>query len=123
MEQRLAFIERQMGDSADMNILRQEMDRDKKHRDQILDAHSELKDHHASLRERIDYLEKTVGESADKHAKMVEDAHKKIKEHATKMQNMADSHGGHKVTMEERLEAIEASIQGVTDKHAGALEV
>jgi len=75
-----------MGDSADLTMLRQEMDKDKKHRDRILDAHSELKDHHASLRERIDYLEKFIGESADKHAKMLEDAHNKLKDHASNMQ-------------------------------------
>jgi len=122
MEQRLAFIERQMGDSADLTMLRQEMDKDKKHRDRILDAHSELKDHHASLRERIDYLEQFIGESADKHAKMLEDAHNKLKDHASNMQKLADSAGGHKATMEERLEAIEAQFRGTLNEHKDMLQ-
>jgi len=130
MEQRLAYIERQMGDSADTVLLRQEMDRDKKHRDKILDGHSELKEHHANLRERMEYIEKFIGESADKHAKLLEDAHNKIKDQSSKMQQIADSHGGHKVTMEERLEAVESyckgklkeqqdKLQDITNAHGG----
>merc|ERR1719203_1344692 len=39
---------------------------------------AELENHHATLKERIDYLEGLMNDSTDKHAQKLQDAHSKV---------------------------------------------
>jgi len=85
VQERLSYIENLLGDSADQHAA--ELAQLKKSHDQHKDAISkhakELEAikgkaaHHATLAERVDYLENFMGSSADKHSSELEAAHVK----------------------------------------------
>ncbi|CAE7636955.1 unnamed protein product [Symbiodinium pilosum] len=73
--------------------------------------------HSASLGERLDFLEKSLGQSAEKHAKEV-DALKASHSRITTETKLRDAHHA---TVSERLEYIEKMIGDSADKHAKEL--
>merc|ERR1711862_947364 len=74
MEERMAFLEKSFGDSAEKH------ERHARDIEALRGAHGKLSNdakaidaHHASVGERLDYIEKLVGDSADKHEKHAKD--------------------------------------------------
>eukprot|EP00928_Gymnodinium_smaydae_P031046 TRINITY_DN22919_c1_g1_i3.p1 TRINITY_DN22919_c1_g1~~TRINITY_DN22919_c1_g1_i3.p1 ORF type:complete len:1039 (-),score=295.60 TRINITY_DN22919_c1_g1_i3:106-3156(-) len=107
-----------------MAILRQEVQMLKGDTSERLDTiHDKLgvcitHDHHASMRERIDYLEKFVGESADKHSAELEAAHKRLSDCHERVDQETEARGQHHATMEERLKYIEKFLGDSADQHS-----
>merc|ERR1719282_1444257 len=72
----------------------------------IMDTHQR----HASLEERMNYVEKELGDSADKHARAMSDLKKKH-------EDLRSAHGQH-ANVPERLRFLEQQIGDSADKHA-----
>jgi len=70
-----------------------------------------LKDHDA----RVEYLEKFVGESADKHSK-------ELKELGKDLKSLKSSHAEHKESMETRLKFLEDLVGDNADNHAKEID-
>merc|ERR1740121_2981241 len=84
---------------------------------------------HASLQERVDYLESMLGDSADKHAKELEKlkaSHEKHSAAMSKSSKYLDDHkgqmAGHHETLQERINDIEQVLGLHADKHDDAKE-
>jgi len=109
-EERLAFVEKSLGDSADTarmcTDLRRAHDRHARDLGELKDAHSS---HHASVPERVAFLEKEFGDSADKHARMLTELKRSHDKHAQELSIVKGAHGHH-ATFEERIEYIESAI-------------
>jgi hypothetical protein len=122
LEERLAFVEKELGESADKN--------DK---------------HKTSMEERMEFLETKLGDSAEKHAKEIEDAKAKLgdlhgavaacakqEHHATLEERLtfiekelgesADKQDSHKTSMETRMEFLENKLGDSAEKHAKEIE-
>jgi hypothetical protein len=69
----------------------------------MIDAQDAHGSNHASIAERVQYLEEFVGESADKH---------------NQLSNLQGAHDEHRTSMEARLEYMEGLIGDSADKHA-----
>merc|ERR1719491_670543 len=80
LPERMAFIEEQMGDSADKHlehvadlhtkVAGEQAAREKHHgsvKELFAREKEERSNHHASLNERLDYLESVIGDNADSH--------------------------------------------------------
>jgi chromosome segregation ATPase len=137
-KQRIAYIEKMLGDSADkhdkhlqafasLHQSLQEYDgRHKKLSDQFGGEKQQREAHHASVQQRIDYLEKCMGDSADKHRelenshRMLHDAHgrtaKELDGAHKKVQDLHASHDDHK-TLPQRIQYIEKLLGDSADKH------
>jgi hypothetical protein len=97
MEDRMEFLERQVGDSAEKHW-KEIQDLKGKHGDMTkVMAGCAKQEHHATLEERVRFIEKELGESADKHDK-------------------------HKTSVETRMEFLEAKIGDSAEKHAKEIE-
>lgn len=74
--------------------------------------------HHATVQDRLEYLERSVGDSADKHAKALE-------VHKTAHGKLADAHRAqqeHHASLEQRLEFLEVTVGMSADRHPLMLE-
>jgi len=103
---------------------------------------NEMEMHHASLKERVDYLEKMMGDSADKHAKMLEAAHAKADQlhsrlaacerSGSQVGDLKKAHSDlasgkaaletHHASMQDRLTYLEQLLGDSMDKHAKELD-
>jgi len=137
---RVQYLESAVGDSADKHA--QELaathakldrlqghlaDTREKHRSALDDIHKlhrcgqeQFEVHHASLQERLDYMEKLIGDSADKHQQIVKEieGHKAIH---YKLTGESQAHASHRVTIEERLEALETVASESAQVHGDEL--
>mmetsp|Transcript_71998 Transcript_71998/g.211369 ORF Transcript_71998/g.211369 Transcript_71998/m.211369 type:complete len:1246 (+) Transcript_71998:73-3810(+) len=98
--------------------------------------------HHSTMNQRMDYVEKVLGDSADKHAKVLADAHAKLNDmhgrvtlvegHGASLQELQKQHGnlrkekaaleaGH-ASMEERMTYLESTIGDSANRHAKEIE-
>jgi len=130
VEERLEFLEKQVGDAADFHSkAMQSMENNhKKLVSSLEEVHSKVKGekearsaHHATIAERLEFLEKFVGESADKHERH-------LKEIESAKSRLADMNGAvfgekaarekHHATMEQRLEQIEKLLGESIDTHS-----
>ena len=73
--------------------------------------------HSASLGERLDFLEKSLGQSAEKHAKEVD----ALKASHSKIATETKVRDAHHATVSERLDYIERMVGDSADKHAKEL--
>jgi len=140
VEERLEFVEESIGDSAEQHAKHDEAVGDLqraldtlggKHKD-LYDLHHGEKSardgHHAAMGERLDYLEKLMGDSADKHAAL-EEAHKALRDQhgatadsANKnLQNMTDKLEVH-ATLAVRVKYLEECLGESADKHSAAVD-
>merc|ERR1712216_868177 len=70
LEERIAFLEKDLGDSAEKHATTAtELEAAKTRLSELHDGHKQRAEHHASLEERISFIEKDLGDSADKHDK------------------------------------------------------
>jgi len=134
VEERVSYLEQEIGDNANKQSkaladLEAEHRKLKSSHDDLhgsVKAEKELRDgHRSSIVERLEYLEKFIGESAekhDKHMKEIEAANAKLKNlHGQNAANKA-AHEEHKATMEERIEFLEKQVGDTADNHTKALE-
>jgi len=134
IEERLEFLETQVGDTADKHskTLDALEANHSKLANTLNELHGKVKgekaerdSHHATISERVDYLEQFVGESADKHDKHlreIEAAHSKLKDLHGQVAGHRSQADEHHATMEERLEFIEKQINDSADNHTKAVE-
>jgi len=93
-----------------------------------IDGFSQHKEYHASLPERVGYIEQQLGDSADKHAAEVDELHKKVeresqareKHHGSFKDILArerEERSNHHATLNERLTYLEGLLNDSADKH------
>merc|ERR1719210_2859198 len=80
--------------------------------------------HHATLGERVDYIEGLIGDSIDKHARELEALAASHEKHASafsKHSKLWEDHkgelSGHHSTLEGRISELEQAFNGYADKH------
>lgn len=119
--QRLDYLERAFGDSADKH---------NKHMKEIQDAHGKLNElsgahsgekkardeHHATLQQRLDYLEGAMGDSADKHSKEIDDAAKRLKDLGSKHDDHKNDVMNAHADMQQRVKYLEGVVGESADK-------
>jgi len=74
--------------------------------------HEARNTHHASMQERLDYIEGAIGDSADRHAKW-EAMHSKLEGVSTKFAKLQKEHearGAHQATLDERIQYLEEAV-------------
>mmetsp|Transcript_30169 Transcript_30169/g.76232 ORF Transcript_30169/g.76232 Transcript_30169/m.76232 type:complete len:187 (+) Transcript_30169:3-563(+) len=129
----MEFLEKLLGDSADKHELAFQALYDAHNQFEAkcgkqakdLDALKALHAHHATMAERLDYLEQLLGDSADKHA--TELAALKAKQAKTAdalAKHAKDSSAAlaHHATVGERIDYIEQCIGDSADMHVRQLE-
>jgi len=132
---RLDYLEKLLGDSVERHAVELEaLKRNHgKHADAFgkhakeLDALKAAQAHHATLPERVDYMEKLLGDSADKHTAALEAlkvAHDKHEaafcKHTKEFEVMKAAHTQH-ATVGDRLDYLEKLIGDSADAHAAEL--
>merc|ERR1719382_1816441 len=126
MDERMRYVEKLLGDSADKHAkeLKALKAAHEKHAGDTSRDMADLKalsTHHASIPERMDYLESLLGDSADKHSKelaQLKDAHGK---HAQDLQALKGIHSTH-ATMGQRIDYLEKMLGDSADKHQAELK-
>jgi len=99
-----------------------------------LDALDKHREQHASIPERIAYIEQTIGDSADKHTADLAELHNKLakeaaareKHHGSIKDLIArdkDARDGHHASLNERVDYLEGAMGDNADKHAKQLEL
>eukprot|EP00434_Breviolum_minutum_P003137 symbB.v1.2.002762.t1/scaffold141.1/size300911/13 len=142
-EARLAFLEQQFGGSLETHA------RELKHvKSQVEEAHQKLGNHHSSLQhhatlgDRVDYLEKLMGDSADKHTNELGQAHTKLDQLRGRLtaleavgvtvESMKQNHSvlmaekakrdAHHASISERVDYIEKQLGDSADQHSQDLK-
>ena len=122
-EERLLFLEQNLGDSAD----RHQKD---------LKAHKDAQSQqHSSLEERMKYIEKVLGDSAEEHAKLLAKQKKDLEEHKQSFLNHQRDFDDHRTqlktqqamverhaTLEQRLDFLEQAIGDSAQHHMKQLQ-
>lgn len=140
LPERMAYIEQQLGDSADKHnaelaalhkkVAQEQSAREKHHGGvkDLLARESEARDaHHATLSERVDFLESMLGDTADKHAqelKNLKSSHDKLGGLLTKQGSQLDgfdAHREHHASIPERMAYLEQQLGDSADKHSAEL--
>ncbi|CAJ1435730.1 unnamed protein product, partial [Effrenium voratum] len=137
LTERIDYLEKALGDSSekhsrDLEALKaahQKIASDSKGKEQshgvvterlgqLQREKEDLQARHMSLGERVDYLEKLLGESGEKHAQELE----KVKaKHAKDLEASSAKLQGHHLGMQERLEFLEGKLGDSAEKHAKEL--
>jgi len=135
--ERLDYVERLVGDSADKHAEELEKLRaaHNKHEATVnkrfkdVDGLQKASEHHASMAERIDYIEQQLGGSVDAHAseidavKALQSRHEKdFGRHAKELEALKASHAHH-ASLAERVTYVERQLGDSADTHARELEV
>merc|ERR1719210_1377637 len=141
MGERVDYLEKLMGESADKHATELEAlkaahaklandhnTRNSKLSDLMAREKDAREGHHASVQERLIYLEKVVGDSADKHAAEIDALKAAHSKHATAaakqtkdLESLKQVHEKH-ATLEERLNYVEKLLGDSADKHADEVE-
>merc|ERR1712050_256013 len=131
VEERVTFLEKEIGDSADKHLkqireLEALNDGHKKMGSRLDELHGNVRGmsdyvsnkHHFSLEERVKYIEKEMGDSAEKHARALEadDANHK------RLNATLDDHSRRHASVEERIKYLEKELGDSADKHAREVE-
>mmetsp|Transcript_83133 Transcript_83133/g.211624 ORF Transcript_83133/g.211624 Transcript_83133/m.211624 type:complete len:270 (+) Transcript_83133:3-812(+) len=133
LPERMDYMEKLLGDSADKHTLTLQALQDAHAKFQAshgktakdLETMKVLQAHHATMGERVDYLEQTLGDSADKHAEEVaalKAAHAKTQDALAKQAKDASAALAHHATVGERLAYIEKCIGDSADQQLRELE-
>lgn len=96
------------------------------------EKHNRALSNHAPMKERMEYIEKLLGDSADQHAQLINDANNKLEQLHTRLSNCEVGHGDLRrahsdkeakhATMAERVAYLEKMAGDSADKHARELE-
>ena len=123
LPQRVDMLERLFGDSADRQgreweaataKLGQLAGKLSEHQGSL----QEREAHHASLNSRVDFLEKLLGESADRHTRELEAARTANQ----KVERESKQREAHHASMQERLVYMEKLVTDSVGKHAQEIE-
>lgn len=139
MAERLEYLEKALGDSADKHArevetlknAHQKLSADNKNRDSVSAAGSERIDQlqrekddlharHVSVGERVEYLEKMIGDNAEKHAQDLENVKSMTGKRLEDLDSVKKLHAVH-ATIEERMSYLEKSLGDSAEKHAQEL--
>eukprot|EP00928_Gymnodinium_smaydae_P039578 TRINITY_DN27003_c0_g1_i1.p1 TRINITY_DN27003_c0_g1~~TRINITY_DN27003_c0_g1_i1.p1 ORF type:complete len:629 (-),score=185.07 TRINITY_DN27003_c0_g1_i1:304-2190(-) len=74
--------------------------------------------HHATVQQRLDFLERAIGDSADKHQK----SGKFLEDLRRELESGRQNQDGRHSSLTQRLERIERLVQDVSDKHMCEIE-
>merc|ERR1712050_486065 len=142
VEERIKYLEKELGDSADKHAkalstleashkkLEGGLDALHGHVNGLGDTHEKM---HATVEERVKFLEKELGDSADKHLKQIRELEALNDGHKKMGNRLDDLHGHikgmsdyvsskHHFSLEERVKYIEKEMGDSAEKHARALE-
>jgi len=130
LDERVCFIEQQMVDSREKAVAAEE-GKNKELNGSLKQLHDHVKrekemrdGHYATVSERLDFLEKLVGESADKyaeHVKALQAANEKLNKVHGNMASEKDTRDKHHATLEERVTFIEQQIGESAENNSQAL--
>eukprot|EP00439_Symbiodinium_sp_Y106_P060581 s4578_g8.t6 len=134
VQQRVDYLEKMMGDSADKHAAHDKhasVEELKQTKTQLEALHGKLSDEqgrkHASLEEKVKYIEKLIGDSADEHAKKLE-AHKRdLEDHKRNLDDHKMQAQSQKATVErhasfeQRLDFLERALGDSAEHHTGQL--
>jgi len=124
MQQRVDYLEKMMGDSADKHAAHvKQLEELRRSHDDSHGRHANvaqaLKDKHASVEERLKFLEQAIGDSADRHSQ-------ELKQTKTQLEalhgKLSDEQGRKHASLEEKVKYIEKLIGDSADEHAKKLE-
>jgi len=133
VQERLAFLENLLGESADKHDqhlsaleahkgfhakLTSEMESLKRAHESHLKGKDSLDKHHASVSERLEYIETLLGDSAEKHTRELE----ALKAAHAKLTKERDGVASHQGSLNQRVELLEKALSDAVDKHATELE-
>ncbi|CAE7769231.1 unnamed protein product [Symbiodinium sp. CCMP2592] len=104
--------------------------------DQLKQNHAKRDAHHASMAERLEYVEKMLGDSADRHSQELKAAHQKLEQVHGRLSACERSHNtlteqqrarevnldAHHATLKERVDYLEGAIGDSADRHSRELE-
>lgn len=129
LEERLKYLEKALGDSADrhaklLEAHRKEMAEHKREFAEHKDGVQQLKDasiHHASMEQRVKYLEKKIGDSADHHQQELEKHKREVEAHKRNFADHKALKEEHHATLEARLAFLEKALGDSADHHAREL--
>jgi len=130
LEERLAIIEQQLGECSENNS--QAMAKLECHHKEFSCSLSQLhghvsrekesrEGHHATVNERLEHLEKYVGESADKHGKHIEAVNAKFNLFSGNLTAEKGAREKQHLTIEERLALIDRQIKECSESQAEAV--
>lgn len=142
--ERLNYLEKIVGDSADqhqgkldsaleqLGHLHGRLSACEQHGNSLSKAHNDHKngllEHHATLNQRVDFLERMLGDSADKHQREIEDLknnHDKhmsaLSKHAKMFEDHKGALHGHHLSQSERVDELERIIGTYADQHGQGL--
>eukprot|EP00435_Cladocopium_sp_Y103_P043659 s2194_g12.t1 len=80
-----------------------------------------LSDQSAPIKDRLDYLEKLMGDSAASHARDLAAAHQKIQDHSVQSKGHAEEQKARQVSLASRVEFLEKSLGDSAAKHGQEL--
>eukprot|EP00439_Symbiodinium_sp_Y106_P060305 s4578_g8.t3 len=124
VQQRVDYLEKMMGDSADKHAAHvKQLEELRRSHDDSHGRHANvaqaLKDKHASVEERLKFLEQAIGDSADRHSQ-------ELKQTKTQLEalhgKLSDEQGRKHASLEEKVKYIEKLIGDSADEHAKKLE-
>jgi hypothetical protein len=125
MQERMNYLEKMMGDSAEKHSKELEnlkaahgkhaADSAKQSRD--MEALKAAHVHHASVAERLEYLEKLLGDSADRHAEELAAAHAKLEQLHHRV-SATEKHGAAVADLQKAHSSMAAEKQGLAEHHA-----
>jgi len=134
LQERLELLEKQSGNSVEgqaraLDALEAKQKKMRTTLEEVqlsLKGEKEVRDsNQTSMMERLEYLERFVGESSDKHEKHFKDletAHNRLKEVQTLTASEKVTRDQHKTAMEERIFLIERQMGEASENHSKALE-
>mmetsp|Transcript_139137 Transcript_139137/g.444470 ORF Transcript_139137/g.444470 Transcript_139137/m.444470 type:complete len:2115 (+) Transcript_139137:85-6429(+) len=142
LKDRVEYLERKIGDSADQHAKELEAVRNAHHKQiKELDGVKKAQSFHATVQDRLDYIEKRLGDSVDKHAEELAAAHAKIDHMRGKVseekiarekhhtgaseslkQELSKREKDHHASVDERLIYLEGLVGDSADKHTKDLD-
>jgi len=137
LKERVECIERELSDSASRHAVTLEKAEQLHSRLSACEGHSNtlgrahadltrekssLRESHASMQERLDYIENLLGDSAEKHDRGFQDLKTSHDKHAKELTSIQTTHASHQATMAERLAHLEKLLADSGEKHSSELD-
>ncbi|CAE7860007.1 unnamed protein product [Symbiodinium necroappetens] len=130
VQQRVDYLEKMLGDSADKHVAHvKQLEELRRSHDDAHGRHANvaqaLKDKHASVEERLKFLEQAIGDSADRHSQELKQAKMQLEALHGKLsdeQGHREGRDKHHATLEERMRYLEQALGDSADKHSRELK-
>ncbi|CAE7233360.1 unnamed protein product, partial [Symbiodinium microadriaticum] len=130
VQQRVDYLEKMLGDSADKHVAHvKQLEELRRSHDDAHGRHANvaqaLKDKHASVEERLKFLEQAIGDSADRHSQELKQTKMQLEALHGKLsdeQGLREGRDKHHATLEERMRYLEQALGDSADKHSRELK-